>query len=327
MDISTVKKLRVIGALLIGAVALSACGTTQPAATAPGSTAVESITVKDDLGRSVKLDKPAERVVTTEWQQTEDVLTLGVTPVGVADIAGYKVWDTAESLPDSVKDVGTRQEPNLDAIFSLNPDLVIVEASSETPLVKQLSAKGIAVLVSKGADGKDSIAKMKQTFQLVAEALGKQDKAKEAINSFDAKLAEGKKKIEEAAPSSKDFLYLDAYLEGSNISIRIFGKGSFIGDLGSQLGLKNLWTGNTDPVYGFAATDVEGLSALKPSRILYTAEESKDWLTPLENNALWKNIPAVKDGKVKAFPSGIWTFGGPKSGEQVIDAFVAAVTS
>ncbi len=320
-------KFRLTGALLIGALALSACGTTQPAATASGSGSGAAITVKDDLDRTVSLAKPAERVVTTEWQQAEDVLTLGVTPVGVADIAGYKVWDTAEAMPDSVKDVGTRQEPNLDAIFSLNPDLVIIEANNETPLVKQLSDRGIAVMVSKGADGKDSVGKMKQTFQMIASALGKDAQAKQTLEAFDAKLAQAKQKIQDANLADKGFLYLDAYLEGSNISIRIFGKGSLIGDLGTQLGLQNLWTGEADPVYGFAATDVEGLSALNPNRIFYTAAESKDWLTPLEGNQLWQNLAAVKSGSVKAFPAGIWTFGGPKSSEQVIDAFVAAVTS
>lgn len=320
-------KLRLPGVLLIGLLAMTACGTTQPASTSAGTNGGAAIAVKDDLDRTISLKGPAQRVVTTEWQQTEDVLSLGVAPVGAADIAGYKVWDTAEAIPDSVKDVGTRQEPNLDAIFSLNPDLVIVEASSETPLVKQLSGRGIAVMVAKGADGKDPVGKMKQTFQMIATALGKEPEAKNVLDKFDAKLAQGKQKIQDAAPANKGFLYLDAYLEGSNISIRIFGKGSFIGDMGVQLGLQNLWTGETDPVYGFAATDIEGLSALNPSRIFYTSAESKDWLTPLDGNQLWQNLAAVKSGSVKAFPSGIWTFGGPKSGEQVIDAFVAAVTS
>ena len=37
-----------------------------------------------------------------EWQQIEDVLTLCVTPVAVADAEGFATWDTAEALPDGV---------------------------------------------------------------------------------------------------------------------------------------------------------------------------------------------------------------------------------
>ena len=43
----------------------------------------------DAFGRTVELDQPAERVAVLEWQQIEDVLTLCVTPVAVADVEGY----------------------------------------------------------------------------------------------------------------------------------------------------------------------------------------------------------------------------------------------
>ncbi|KAF6582703.1 ABC transporter substrate-binding protein, partial [Paenibacillus sp. EKM205P] len=72
------------------------------------------------------LDKPAQRVVVLEWTFTEDLIALGVQPVGNADNANYKVYVTPEAALDSnVVDVGTRNEPNLEAIASLKPDLII----------------------------------------------------------------------------------------------------------------------------------------------------------------------------------------------------------
>ena len=38
--------------------------------------------------------------------------------------------------------------------------------------------------------------------------------------------------------------------------------------------------------------------------------------------SLWTGLPAVQEGRAHAFPSGIWTFGGPRSSEQAIDAYV-----
>src|SRR5688572_11271837 len=107
-------RLRILPAVGVAALLLlGACGTSQPSteSAAPSSPSdAEPITLTDAAGRTVKLDGPAQRVVVLEWQQVEDVLTLGVEPVGVADVAGYNTWDTAEALDPDTTDVGTRQE-------------------------------------------------------------------------------------------------------------------------------------------------------------------------------------------------------------------------
>src|SRR5690606_18466930 len=48
-----------------------------------------------------------ERVVVLEWTYAEDLLALGIQPVGVADVAGYEAWVNVEpELGDDVVDVG-----------------------------------------------------------------------------------------------------------------------------------------------------------------------------------------------------------------------------
>jgi iron complex transport system substrate-binding protein len=47
----------------------------------------------------------------------------------------------------------------------------------------------------------------------------------------------------------------------------------------------------------------------------------------LDKNDIWKSLPAVADGRSYAFPEGIWTFGGPASAQQVLDAYVALLTT
>ena len=37
-------------------------------------------------------------------------------------------------------------------------------------------------------------------------------------------------------------------------------------------------------------------------------------------------VPAVAEGRAHAFPAGIWTFGGPRSAEQIVDAYVDLLT-
>jgi iron complex transport system substrate-binding protein len=312
--------------------ALSACGSSQPAADADesgadsGEAAAGPVTVTDAAGRTVELDAPAERVVVLEWQQIEDVLTLGVEPVGAADVEGYNTWDTAEELDPDTTDVGTRGEPNMDAVFSTNPDLVIVEAERGSPLIKQLEKYDVPVLVTTGADAADPIANMKDTLTLIATALGKEDTAEEVLAEFDASLEEATTAIEEADLETTEFAYADAWLDGSNVSIRPFGQGSLVGELGEAIGLTNVWEGEVDPAYGLGTTDVEGLTQIGDAHFFFTSTDSDEWFSALEENALWRNAEFVQADRVHPFPDGIWTFGGPRSSEQVLDAYVSTLT-
>jgi len=317
---------RIGGALAAAALlSVAACGSSQPSKAEEkeqDEAAGGPVTLTDAAGREVELPAPAEDVVTLEWQQTEDVLTLGVTPVGVADTEGYRTWVSAEKLPEGVEDVGMRGEPNPDAIFNQSPDLVIVEEGTD---LKKLEKYDVPVLVTAGADAKDPIGQMKETFTLIAQALGKEDAAEEVLADFDHELEHTKEAVAEADPETTDFAYVDAYVMASTVSIRPFGQGSLVGELGEELGLTNVWKGEVDPAYGLGQTDIEGLSAIGDAQLLYTGTDASTWLDELEDNAVWKNAPFVKKERTQAFPEGTWTFGGPRSSEQLLDAFVRAV--
>ncbi|WP_193608359.1 iron-siderophore ABC transporter substrate-binding protein [Nocardioides lijunqiniae] len=313
---------------------LAACGSSQPSADeadeqdqdAAASADAGPITLTDGAGRTVELPGPATKVVSLEWQMTEDLLTLGVEPVGVADPKGFSQWDTAEDLGDSVTDVGLRGEPNYDAIYQTDPDLVVLEVyGPDDEVVKKLEEYDVPVLALLGADAKDPIKQMKDTFTLIGQAVGKDDEAADVLEEFDQSVEEAKKAVADAAPESTEFVYADAYVQGSTISIRPFGQGSYVGELGEAIGLTNAWDGEVDPAYGLGSTDVEGIAQAGDVNLFYTALESDTWLPKLKDNAAWESAEFVKQDRLAAFPEGIWTFGGPRSGEQIIDAFVEGI--
>jgi iron complex transport system substrate-binding protein len=268
-------------------------------------------------------------VAVLEWQQTEEVLTLCVDPVAVADAEGFARWDTAETLPAGATDVGTRGEPNLDALFATNPDLVIIEAyTPDDEIIGQLAAYGVPVLATKGADAADPIGQMKDTFTLIAEATGRQERAQVVLDEFTASLASAKAAVGDSTSATEKFVYFDGWVQGGNVSIRPFGQGSMMGELGEELGMTNAWTGEVDPAYGLGQTDIEGMTAVGDATLFYTGTEDpdSDVMAELAKNEIWKALPAVVEGNTHAFPSGIWTFGGPRSAQQVLDAYVAQLT-
>ena len=85
----------------------------------------QAMDIKHELGQ-VQLDKPPEKVIALDWALTETVLSLGINPIGVADVQGYQSWVKKPELNGSVMDVGSRREPNLELITELKPDVILI---------------------------------------------------------------------------------------------------------------------------------------------------------------------------------------------------------
>lgn len=308
-------------------VALAGCGTTEPAA-ATSEPSSKSITLTDAGGVKVKLDGPAKKVVGTEWNVVESLVSLGVDPVGVADVKGYRTWDTAAPLTNTPKDIGTRGEPSMDTIASLSPDLIVATTDLPAAAVKQLR-KIAPVLEVRSAKAADQIGQMEENLDLIAEATGTTAEATKVKKAYDAKVADGRKALADAGLAGHEIAFADGWVASNQVSVRPYTGGSLIGDVNEAIGLKNAWTVKGDESYGLATTDVEGLTSLGDVEFAYIgsdSESSDPFADDLAKNAVWKGLPFVKKDKVHRLPDGIWMFGGPRSMEAYIDAVVDALT-
>lgn len=321
--------MRIPALIAAAAILLTACGTTENTSSPAETTAAGGpVTVTDSRGKAVELKAPAKKVVSLEWAETEILTSLGVPPVGVADAEGFRTWDTAVSLDGSVKDVGKRNEPSVDAIVALNPDVVVMAEERDSTLVPQLE-KYVPVVVTKTSDASRNVDRLRDDVKLLAKAVGKSAEGDALLSDMDGKLAEGRKAVEAKGATGTPFFMADGWLEGSTVSIRPFGKGSLVSDVAEQVGLKNAWTGQVDPQWGLGQTDVEGLTALTDPKtvMFYSASEEDVFSTGLAQNPVWQRLPFVTSKKITKLDPGTWTFGGPKSVGRIADQIVKAATS
>ncbi|MFE0673050.1 ABC transporter substrate-binding protein [Streptomyces sp. NPDC058867] len=313
------------------ALTLTACGTTEPAADSDDAKKTsERITLTDASGAKVELDGPATKVVGTEWHEVELLVSLGVDPVGVADVKGYNTWDSAVPLKNDPKDIGTRGEPSMDTIAALKPDLIVASTDLPPAAVKQLR-KVAPVVEVKSADAADPIGQMTENLDLLAKATGTTEQAKKIKDDFDAKLAEGKKALADAGLDGAEYAFADGYDMSNQVTLRPYTSGSLIGAVNEELGLKNDWTVKGDESYGLASTDVEGLTKLSDDvQFAYIGNDGDESSNPftgaLAKDKVWTSLPFVKKGNVHRLPDGIWMFGGPESMSQYVDSVVAALT-
>jgi iron complex transport system substrate-binding protein len=97
-------------------------------------------TVNGTLG-SVELHGTPKRIVALEFSFVDDLVQVGVSPIGIADD-----HDPSRIIPEvraklkPYTSVGLRQSPALEKIASLHPDLIIADATRDVDIYRQLQA-------------------------------------------------------------------------------------------------------------------------------------------------------------------------------------------
>ncbi|NYH54789.1 iron complex transport system substrate-binding protein [Nocardiopsis arvandica] len=208
------------GSIAAGALSLlllAACGgqTTGSASEGSDGAAAEGypVTVETLYGDVTVEDEPAN-VVATGWSDAETALALGVQPVGVADWQGYGgmgvgPW-AADLLDEEPVEVGT-MEPNLEAIASLEPD-VILDTRSDNSQERYDLLSPVAPVVGPppGVEVTYGTTWQQQTRQ-VAQVLGEKEKAEEVIKDLEDRFA----RISEDNPEFADTtIAVGAYYDG-----------------------------------------------------------------------------------------------------------------
>ncbi|MDF5688764.1 ABC transporter substrate-binding protein, partial [Vibrio parahaemolyticus] len=98
------------------------------------------ITVTDEYGEH-SFEQAPQRVVALNWDILEQVLALNVEPIAAPNLPGYRQWVVNPTAPESIEDIGTRAEPNLEKIASLKPDVILAASPQQDliPLLKQIA--------------------------------------------------------------------------------------------------------------------------------------------------------------------------------------------
>ena len=317
----------------LSAVALSACGddsdtgsVAEPAAAASSG----PVAITDDTGKRIALDAPAQRVVALEWDAVENVLALGVTPVGAGDKALYRDWVAAgKPVPASTADVGTRSEPSLEKVAALQPDLIIATRESIAKNRKKLERIAPTAVFRGYVDPKSSGSewdRMTSQFQRTATLLGKEAAARDALAQVQADVAAAKKKISDAGRAGDTVALTQGYTAGKPVA-RLFDDGAMLVDVARRLGLRNGFDGPKQD-WGLTEVGLEGMRKVGDADWLLTMAVEKDdpFKSVWAKNPAWKRLPVVETGHVRSLGGDTWTWGGPLSAALAAERIAEAVT-
>jgi iron complex transport system substrate-binding protein len=268
-------------------------------------------------------------VVALEWTYAEDLLALDLQPVGVADVEGYERWVTAgPGLGPEVTDVGTRQEPSLETIADLDPDLILGVAFRHEPIYDQLSRIAPTLLFDPypGEDGPDQYTEMVQTFTTISEAVDRVDRAEEVLTSTEARLEQAREELAQAGVEEQPVVLAQAFTQEGAATVRLFTDNAMAIQILDRLGLENAWPAGFE-TYGFSTVGLEALEQVENATFLYVAQPEDDPVnTTWSQDPVWRNLTFVQEDRVHPLGAGTWLFGGPLSAQHVAEAVLQALT-
>ncbi|HIY43029.1 MAG TPA: iron-siderophore ABC transporter substrate-binding protein [Candidatus Nocardiopsis merdipullorum] len=205
-----------IAACALSFVLLTACGGggSDTSSDPSGETAEGFPTTVETLFGDVEIEDRPENVVALGWSDAETALALGVQPVGVSDwqdYGGAGVGPWATDLFDSEPvEVGT-MEPNIEAIASLEPD-VILDTRSDNSQERHDTLTPIAPVV--GAPPEVEVnygTSWQQQTRQVAQVLGKEERGEELVTELEERFTQ----IREDNPEFADTtIAVGAYFDG-----------------------------------------------------------------------------------------------------------------
>ncbi|WP_409176351.1 Fe(3+) dicitrate ABC transporter substrate-binding protein [Brevibacillus fortis] len=296
---------------LAGTVLLTGCGSAeqkQPAAGQDSAQTAQKRIVKHELGETEITGDP-KRVVALEYSFVDGLWELGVTPVGIAQekdkdvegLIGKKIEYTS---------VGTRQQPSLEVISSLQPDLIIGDLNRHKDIYKDLQKIAPTIILkSRNSTYQENLS----SFATIGEALNKQKEAEQRLIKHKEIIAEFKKKV--PAEDSRNVM-LGVFRADS---LSAHGSKSFDGELLEMIGIKNAIQDAPEPTVKIS---LEQMVQWDPD-VIFLAEADDALLNEWKQNPLWNNITAVKNQEVHKVNRDLWTrYRGLKSAERIVEEAV-----
>ncbi|MGP6173535.1 ABC transporter substrate-binding protein [Corynebacterium sp. A21] len=270
-------------------------------------------TLNHAAGTTEITEKP-ERIVVLDTGELDDLISLGITPVGMVTTKGAN--PVPSYLADKVKDVetvGTINELNVEAIAALEPDLILGSQLRADKLYPQLSE--IAPTVFSIRPGYP----WKENFLLVGEALGEEERATEVLNEYADAVAGIRDSIEPGTTVSMVRFLPDR--------LRLYAHSSLIGVILQDAGIERPASQDIDDLA--AEISPENIAEAEADHIFWSSYGAPDATgeTEIINSTAWQNLTAVKEGRAQRVNDDVWFLGlGPTGAMIIVEELGVALT-
>ncbi|MFF7370034.1 ABC transporter substrate-binding protein [Streptomyces tricolor] len=254
-------------------------------------------TISHAMGKTVIESQP-KRVVVLDVGELDNVVSLGIKPVGLAPTEGSpELPSYLKKDAGTPKNVGTINNLNLEAIAGLKPDLILGSQLRAADKYDELSK--IAPTVFSLRPGFT----WKENYLLNAAALDKTAEAKAKLAAYDKKV----EALDEKLGAKKPTVSMVRFMPDG--VIRLYAKASFIGTILEDAGIPRPKNQDIDDLAAeVSAENIDQADADYVFTGVYGDPKATD-KAKTQSNPLWKNLGAVKAGHAHDVPDETWYLG------------------
>jgi iron complex transport system substrate-binding protein len=293
--VKELKRVRVLIAITMLLTLLSGCK--GPSVAQP---AVETREVTDDLGRNVTVPVNIKRVVSLAPNLTENIFAIGAGDrlVGVTTFCDYPEQAKA------IAKIGDTMNPNIESIIALKPDVVFVSTASQIEaFMKTLEQNGIAVFVSNPT----SLETLYRGLVQIGFVLGTHDNAKLLVSQLVDRQNNVRNLCDSQPRAARDESTMPrtkVFVQISREPLFTIGKGALLNDVVQAAGGRSV---TADVESAYPKLSKETAVALDPDVIILSESDDNR-----EANEVFKNSPAVRNGRVYKINADLISRPGPR---------------
>jgi len=261
------------------------------------------------------LNKVPERIVILFNGMVDVSVLLGVKPVGaVESYVEQPFYNFIRANMSNVKVLGDETQPNLEAIVSLKPDLIIATKVRHEKINAQLSKIAPTIQTEDFVDWKDNL-------KTAAAILNKEEVANKFLGEWNSQVADFKKKMG-SRTSNTTVSVIRFNPDGSSRAYMSGFATNILKDLGFKFPKAQIDTGKEI----VTITTKEQIPIYDAD---YIFDFTKDWngdggvykvQKEWTESPLWKNLKAVKNNKYYKVNAVSWNFSaGPLAAKMMLD--------
>ncbi|TDQ36571.1 ABC transporter substrate-binding protein [Aureibacillus halotolerans] len=276
--------------------------------------ASEERVIQHALGETVISGTPKK--IVTLYQGANDIaVALDVQPVGIVESwVEPPVYEYLREDLGDVPVVGVENQPNLEEIYKLQPDLIVASRTRHEAIYEQLSQIAPTIV------GKD-VFDWKDTVDIMGQGLNKQAEAEQLMSDWDARVSDFKEKMGDRLPIEVTITNFRAdharifYMGYAGLILKDLGFTRPPGHDSDEWGVKlsskeSIPDMNADMIFNFnteAHTDA-------------TQKNYEEWTS----HPLWQQLDAVKNNQVEMVGEVYWnSAGGYISANKMLDEIYA----
>ncbi|MCE0496116.1 Fe(3+) dicitrate ABC transporter substrate-binding protein [Vibrio salinus] len=258
----------------------------------------KAVTVVDSHGR-FSIDYQPERIVALEFSFVDALVSVGLSPVGIADDndPGRLLPEIKEKL-SHWQSVGTRSQPSLEVIASLKPDLIIADVDRHSGIYSDLNKIAPTLLLPSRRETYQSNLK---SAEIIGKAVGRGNEIEQRLRQHNKAMNHYKLLFKKAGLAHK-FVQFGVARENGFYA---HSEDSYAGGVLHTLGFEGAAALHNEKAS--RQISFEQLLAINPDYLVVGDYVSDSIIKKWEKQSLWRVLKAVQSHHIYHVNGNLWS--------------------